>query len=233
MDSLFSKLDTEWNHIAKDPAGAAELAEVCAIAGVSSLRDVVPWVRSASDAGADAVLAALAARAASGSRLAARVLLQLLPGTCRLAARWWALGDAEERAASAVAAVYDRICRYPIDRRPRRIAANVLLDAGQDLWRAARRVGLDAEHTVAVDPQAMPAPYRGHELSAGEELCELVADAVAAGIVRADDAELILATRVGSDDLPSIARRRGAKLRTLQWRRQTAESALARAEEVA
>lgn len=230
MASLFTGLDMEWSRIADDRAVADELADVCSIAGVRSLAELVPLVRSADRDLADGVLAALARRSAAGSRPAARVLLQLLlPGTCRLAARWWALGDADERAAAAVAAVYDRICRYPIDRRPRHIAANVLLDAGQDLWRAARRVTRDAQHVVPVEPHTLPSASHEREPSAAEELCEVLAAAVAAGVVRVDDAELIVATRIRGEHFPTLACERGAKLRTLQWRRQRAERALAAA----
>ena len=69
------------------------------------------------------------------------MLLQLLlPGTRSLARRWWALGDPDERAAAAVTAVYHRIRHYPIERRPGRVAANILLDAAHELRRAVPKV---------------------------------------------------------------------------------------------
>jgi hypothetical protein len=47
--------------------------------------------------------------------------------------------------------------------------------------------------------------------------------------VTADDAELIAASRIAGTPLTTIAARRGAKLRTLQWRRKRAEALLATA----
>lgn len=233
MDSLFTQLDHDWDQLTRDPRTVEGLRVACDLAGVESPTDLVPAVRSAAPDRADQVLLHLATRSSSDD-LAARALLQaLLPGTCRLAARWWALGDAEERAACAVAAVYARIRCYPVKRRPQRIAANVLLDAGQDLWRSAKRVTREAQNTVAVDPALMPVGRTVPEPTAAEELTVLVVDAVAAGVIGAQDAELILATRVGNDALPAMAHRRGAKLRTLQWRRQVAEAALAARGEVA
>lgn len=227
MDSLFTQLDREWHHFQRDRKVVDALRPACALAGIASPGALVEVVRAATPDEADAVLLLLAAQSVDGCKIASRTLLQLLlPGTCRLAARWWALGDAEERAACAVAAVYERICRYPVDRRPRSVAANVLMDAGQDLWRAAKRATQDASHTVVVDPQMLPKARVEPEPSPGEELTWLIVDAVEGGILGVEEAQLILATRVGSDDLPAMARRLGAKLRTLQWRRQTAEATL-------
>jgi hypothetical protein len=58
------------------------------------------------------------------------------------------------------------------------------------------------------------------------ELADVLTDAVADGLVSAADAELIAASRIAGTSLSEIARRRGAKLRTLQWRRKRAEAAL-------
>lgn len=226
MPSVFDHLDDEWERLApRRPS--AELADVCAAVGAATLRDLHAWVRAASPSDSDTVLATLAQRAGS-SDTAARVLLQLLmPATCRFAASWWALGDAEERAAAAVAAVYRRIRIYPIERRPTKIAANILLDAGQDLWRAAKKASRDAAHVVSVDPLAMPLAAGGDEPHPAEVLAEVLDDAVASGLIAAGDAELIVATRIEGRRMADLAAERGAKLRTLQWRRQMAEAALA------
>jgi len=222
--SVVQRLEDEWGRLALDTSVARRLSEVCVVAGgARSLGELERFVRAADAPTADAVLAALAARAAGGDYLAARVLLQLLlPGVRRLARTWWALGDAEERAAAAVAAVYERIVRYPIARRPRRIAANILMDAGQDLRRSlARRpapqdplpTGLEAAEATSTHP--------------GIELAETLADAVGEGLVSSSDAQLIAASRIVGTPLREIALRTGAKLRTLQWRRRRAETVLA------
>jgi hypothetical protein len=137
MANVLEQLDREWQRIATSRSSTRRLGAVCALAGVASLAELERYVRTAAPEDADRILLALVERALGGEQLAARTLLQLLlPGTRNLARRWWALGDADERASAAVAAVYDRIRRYPLARRPRRIAANVLMDAASDLRRA-------------------------------------------------------------------------------------------------
>lgn len=227
METVFTQLDREWAAMTRYRSTGIELAEACALAQVATPADLVSAVRRADPAHADSVLASLARRSRAGSDTAARALLQLLlPGTCRLAARWWALGTSEERAAAAVAAVYERIHQYPIDRRPARIAANVLLDANQDLARAARKLTLECQRTAPTDPDRLVARRAEEAVSAADELRDVVDDAVAAGQVPAKWAALIVATHIEGDDLPSIARRTGIPVRTLQWRRRTAEAAL-------
>ena len=227
MASVLDQLDGEWRRTAADPAAARALADVClAAGGARTLGDVERYVRAADPAEADHVLVVLVARAVEGDELAARVLLQLLlPGARRLARTWWALGDADERAAAAVAATYDRIRRYPLARRPRRIAANILMDAASDLRRAARAAQVPASSWDATDVLhgLAPVPTTHPAL----ELADALADAVGQGLVTSDDAELIAVSRIGGTSLREVARRRGAKLRTLQWRRKRAEALLA------
>jgi hypothetical protein len=220
MFSVLDLLDREWGRLAADVDAARRLADVCAVAGgAASLGEVEAYVRAAGAASADRVLVGLVARAVEGDTLAARVLLQLLlPGVRRLARTWWALGDADERASAAVAAVYDRIRRYPVARRPARIAANVLMDAASDLRRAARATA--PGEPMPIDGLAAEDP------NPAIELADVLADAVRDGLVTAEDAELIAASRIAGTPLATIAARRGAKLRTLQWRRKRAEKLL-------
>lgn len=227
METVFSQLDREWSVFAGRRSTAAELTEACALAGVATPAELVPAMRRATPAEADSVLACLARQSNTGSDVAARALLQLLlPGTCRLASRWWALGGAEDRAATAIAAVYDRIRRYPIDRRPSRIAANILMDANQDLARMARRASAELQLTLSLDLDHMARQHAVTDPTPAEELRDVIEDAVSAGQVPAKWAALIVATHIEGDDLPSIARRTGTPVRTLQWRRRTAAAAL-------
>lgn len=227
MASVLDQLDSEWRRLSADPAVAAHLADACATAGgARSLAELERFVRAAAPAEADRVLVVLVARAVEGDDHAARALLQLLlPGARRLARTWWALGDADERAAAAVAATYDRIRRYPLARRPRRIAANILMDAASDLRRAARAAQacqVAAELDVLAQRSApAPAPHPA------VELVDALADAVGQGLVSPGDAELIAVSRIGGTSLREVAERTGAKLRTLQWRRKRAEALLA------
>ncbi|HET6949396.1 MAG TPA: hypothetical protein VFI47_03415 [Acidimicrobiales bacterium] len=227
MATVFEQLDREWTRLSRNRTAAAQLRDVCeAAGGAPDLAGIERYVRAASSADADRVLLALVTRAAEdGCHLSARVLLQLLlPGTRRLARRWWALGDPQERAAAAAMAVYHRIKTYPVAARPGRVAANVLMDAAQELRRAVPRVPLVA--VADVNAHGTPVPGPRH---AADELAEILRDAVAAGVVDADDAEIIARSRIGGDRVADLAARRGLRPRTVWDRRQRAERALAAA----
>jgi hypothetical protein len=167
------------------------------------------------------VLVALAVPAAAGGQLEARVLLHLLlPGVRRLARRWWALGDRDERAAVAVAAVWHRIRGYRLDRRPSKVAANILLDAEKELRRAATAQGAPAAEL----PPHLPAldPHR----PAAVELVDVLGSAVGDGVLSVSDAQLIAASRIAGVPLTDVAAVRRTPARTLQRRRRDAERAL-------
>jgi hypothetical protein len=230
MPSVFDTLDREWRQLASGRRAARRLADVLAVAGLDpldSLADLERHVRSASPEDADQVLLALVTRAArQDDALAARVLLQLLlPGTRNLARRWWALGDHDERAAAAVAAVYRRIRTYPVERRPGRVAANILLDAARELRRAVPR--------LVATPTAEPIAPAAHAASAGTadnaavELAEVLADAVAAGVIEHRDAQLIAQSRIAGRRIADIAVDHRLGTRALWDRRQRAERRLA------
>jgi hypothetical protein len=231
MGTVFDLLEREWVTLADDTTTARRLRDVCRRAGdARTLGDVERYVRAADPVAADEVLLELARRAVGhGDDLAARVLLQLLlPGTRNLARRWWALGDPDERAAAAVAAVYHRIRRYPIERRPGRIAANVLMDAARELRRAVARA---ATETTVPTPEPRPADHHrsaaGSGPDAAAELADVLLDAVDAGTISRADAELIAQSRIAGTRVEAIAARRGLSTRTVWARRQAAERSLA------
>jgi len=226
MSTVFDLLEREWCSLARDPGAARRLADVCRTAGgATTLAGVVTHVRGAGPEAADRVLVALVRRAVTGDALAARVLLQLLlPGTRNLARRWWALGDPDERAAAAVAAVYHRIRHYPLERRPAKVAVNVLMDAARELRRnVARSAGAICTPVADVGASA----ETGSSDPTGE-LVEVLADAVADGTISADDARLIAESRIAGARIEVLAARHGVSTRTLWARRQRAERALSR-----
>jgi hypothetical protein len=224
--NVFELLEREWVRLRRSRMAAQRLGDVCAVAGgAGSLAEVEAYVRAAGPEDADAVLLALVRRAVTGDELAARVLLQLLlPGTRNLARRWWAVGDHEERAAVAVAAVWQRICRYPVARRPGRVAANILMDAARELRRAVS----PAVVTLAADPVAPEVPVAVH---AAVELAEVLLDAVDDGVLDRDDAMLIARSRIAGHRVADIAAHHRQGARTLWDRRHRAERALATAHE--
>jgi hypothetical protein len=231
MPSVLDTLDHEWRRLCTARRAARQLADVLAVAGLDqtgSLADLERHVRAASPEDADRVLLALVTRAARHEdALAARVLLQLLlPGTRNLARRWWALGDHDERAAAAVAAVYRRIRTYPVERRPGRVAANILLDAARELRRSVPRV-VATPTAEPFGPSERPADTAAG--NAAVELAEVLRDAVAAGVIERRDAELIAQSRIAGRRIADIAGDHRLGTRTLWDRRQRAEARLAAA----
>lgn len=227
MSSVFDQLNREWEALARRRPVPPLLGELCQLVRVADPADFARAVLRADPDRADQVLARLVQETQAGVPQADRILLQLLlPGTVRLASKWWALGCIEERSAAAVSAVYSRIRRYPLVRRPRRIAANILLDASQDLSRLAKKVEADCRVLSPWDHlERDRAANAGTQ--AADELREVVEDAVTDGTIPRSGAALIIATRIQGHDLPSIAARTAVPLRTLQWRRRSAELALA------
>jgi hypothetical protein len=224
--NVFDMLEREWVGLRRSKAVGRRMGDVAAAAGgAGSLAEVEAYVRGAAPADADAVLLALVRRAVAGDQLAARALLQLLlPGTRNLARRWWALGDHEERAAAAVAAVWQRICRYPVARRPGRVAANILMDAARELRRAVPRTMV----TLSAEPASpgVEAPEPSHPAA---ELAEVLLDAVDDGVLDHEDAMLIARSRISGHRVADIAAHRRIAARTLWDRRHRAERALAAA----
>lgn len=159
---LLARLNAEWDHLATAPAtiralqrwGRSELA----LAGWPDLHVLRAAVH---DRGrperADRILAALVRCAATDGRhdqLASRVILQLLiPGAVHLARSLQPLlGDTAAAQATVFSELAIGIATYPWQRRPHRIAANLLLDCRQRISRRHRRqrletaAGLDLHH---------------------------------------------------------------------------------------
>jgi len=237
--TLFAQLERDWAALLDDPAAAGRLdawrRDDGALDPYPSWSAALAAAHDRTDpARADGILGALARRA-PGDPLAARILLgMLLPGTRALAGRLWWLGEDEERAAAAVAAVWERIRTYPYARRPARIAANVLADARQRLARAHRRDA--ARDHVPLDGEAaglLPAVPATAEPAAGEELLELLRWATAGGHLTVGQARLIAESRLADVPCDVLGARAGLHAHSLRRRRQRAERALAVAVAVA
>jgi hypothetical protein len=232
--TLFAQLDVDHARLLDCPAASAALARWRS--EDPALAPYAPWVEvqaAAHDrtdpARADRVLAALARRA-GGDQLAAQLLLGLLlPGVKALAVRLWWLVDLEERAAAAVAATFERIRTYPFERRPARIAANVLADARQQLTRAARGQLADADQVPLDDVEGtrLPSVEAAPEPSAREELLGLLRWAVRTGALTVDQARLIGASRLADVPCEVLGEQVGLGAHSLRRRRQRAERALA------
>ena len=168
----------------------------------------------------NAILAALL-RQARTDPLAARVVLQaLLPGLKGLAGRLLLeAGEREELWSLLLARAWEEIRTYPLEQRPRRIAANLLLDTAHATLaelanERARRAPRDA--TAANTPAA----------SEVGEVEVVLARAVRAGALSRSEARLILRTRIEGVPLARLAARAGGGYDALRIRRQRAERRL-------
>lgn len=172
----------------------------------------------------DAVLRALLARARS-EPIAGRLLLHaLLPGLKALARRALAGADEREELWSALLAIaWERIRSYPLERRPRRIAANLLLDTLRPTLRAMRaaRAG---ELSTALESRELRPVWPTTAEDGGADA--LLGEAVAAGALTGQEAELVAVTRFDGVPLAHIATATGASYNTVKVRRQRAERRL-------
>jgi DNA-directed RNA polymerase specialized sigma24 family protein len=178
--------------------------------------------RSAPGERQDRVLRALVSRAGADAVAGRLVLHALLPGLKRLSARLLVdTRDQEELWSTLLACAWQRIRGYPVERRPRRVAANVLLDTLHDAVAAHRRAVRDRAELDVVP--AWLAPTRPQADSDIEAVTER---AIRAGAITAAEAELILCTRIDGVSLASLARSEGVSYDALRVRRRRAERRL-------
>lgn len=169
----------------------------------------------------DAALRALLMRAQS-EPLAGRVVLEaMLPGLKKLAGRLLIdARDREELWSVLLACAWERICAYPVARRPRRIAANLLLDCLRGTLAALAQVRRDPVALACKLPRELVA------VPAEDGVDDLLDGAVAAGAVSRDEAELILATRTDDVSLRAFAETEGTSFAMVRQRRSRAERRL-------
>jgi DNA-directed RNA polymerase specialized sigma24 family protein len=221
-------LDADWRREARSPrlcrGFAAWRAAEPALARFADVVSLQRFLRNPTSAAeSDAVLCALLARARQ-EPLAARVVLQMIaPGLKRLAGHM--LTNAYERDelwSALLAAAWEQIRRYPLKRRRRRVAANLLLDAMHAaLAEIARRHPNGSELAAASSLQS------AREVCASErDVDALLACAVRGGAVSDQEAEVILESRIDGVSLAEIACAQGVSYNTMKLRRQRAERRL-------
>jgi DNA-directed RNA polymerase specialized sigma24 family protein len=232
MPQFLDRLDDEWLHLARSPRAVRALADWAsdsALRDFANLEEVVAEIqRRGQPAESDRILLALLRRAAVDNLAAQTVLRALMPGLKSLMSAYRLTGDPEEVATAVVEAAFERIRRYPCDRRPARVAANLLHDTRQVLWRDGCR---ERRLRLATQPLTEPAvsaiASAPQDRSSTDELVDLVAEAVRLGRVRPCGARLILLTRVLDVRIEELAEETATKALTLRKRRQRAEAALA------
>ncbi len=208
---LFRALDADWTNTCRSRTrGTIPCAwrDDAVLHGFERLDELIAAVRAGchDPEATDQILAALARRVATDD-LAARALLQaVLPGLWNVAKR---LGHArvdDELEADVLMEATDRIRTYPIERRPRAIAANITWDVFGRIYRRRHRpqpATLSLEtHDIEQRPNdAAPDP--------SVEVVSLIADARSRRRLADADAQLLLAIAVGDDTIRARAAREG------------------------
>jgi hypothetical protein len=237
MRQFLDLLNDEWQYLAHSPEAARALARWSQGKELGAFVDLHQLVAEIQRRGhpeeSDRLLLALLRRAPSDDLAARTVLHAMMPGLKSLMSAYQLTAVPEEVSTAVVEAAFERIRRYPCDRRPARVAANLLNDTRQVLWRASVR-----ERRLRLATEPITEPITGATMdrrladlrtrpSATDELVDLVVEAVRLGHVERSGARLILLTRVLDASVEELAHEMDVKAPTLRKRRIRAEAALA------
>lgn len=218
-------LDRDWRRLVRTVLPARLRVWGQAEPGLSRFGDgprLIAFLRGgASAASKDEVLRSLV-RIARDDPLAARVVLEaLVPGLARLAERViFEERDRDELWALILGHAWRQIRSYPLARRPRKIAANLILETRRaalaDFTRERRRRSELTPRPLTAVATAPPEP----------DVEALLRRAVAAGAISRGESELVLRTRIDGVPLQRIAAEEGVAYHTLNVRRLRAEKRL-------
>jgi len=144
---ILERLDLEWEQIARGPAARRALRRWAVTSpSLADFASIAALVEKVNERGhpeeSDAVLLALL-QVAPVDDLAGRTVLQaMMPAVKNLTAKFTPCGawSSEETAAVVVAAMWERIRRYPVERRPKKVSANLSLDTRQTVWRTGHKL---------------------------------------------------------------------------------------------
>jgi hypothetical protein len=214
---LFNALDREWAVLVISPAIRSALRRWSNDPVLASYHDLAALIRALRRGARDPehtnqILASLIRRA-PGDDLAARAALQaLIPGLVNVTKRLSGVVVDEDVEAEVLAEAFARIRNYPLVRRPRAIAANVIQDVFGRVYRSRRRA---EDHWADAAPPVEPLP------DPSVQICALVDDALRARRLRHCDADLLLSIAIGHDTLAGRAQREGVTYRAMheRWRR--------------
>jgi hypothetical protein len=183
---------------------------------------LIAFLRSDAPAASKDELLRSLVRLARDEPLAARIVLEALaPGLTRLAERViFDERDRDELWALILGHAWRQIRSYPLERRPSKIAANLILET--------RRAALAEFTRDRRSRRELPPRPLGECVAepASADVDRLLARAVAAGAISADEAELILTTRIDEVPLRQLAAEQNVAYHTLNVRRLRAEKRL-------
>ncbi|MGH9214054.1 MAG: hypothetical protein ACRD2C_25805 [Acidimicrobiales bacterium] len=194
-----------------------------ALAGLDPARVVaLLHDRTGDPARRDGLMAALLRLARIDGDAGVLLVVCLLPGVKARLRRHGRGLEAGEAASMMVDALWGRIARYRLDRRPARIAANLLDDTLADFIAARDRQRAWANWTVLGDV----ADDRPAETEGPGSVAVVFHDAQRAGVVSAAETALIDVTRLVGVPVPAVARHLGVSTAAAHKRRQRAEARL-------
>jgi hypothetical protein len=213
--NAIAQLDRDWNATA-DRTVAEALSrwqqQEPVLGRFSGPRQLLGFLHTAGVDDSDEPLLALLTLAAS-DRLAGRLVLQaFLPALKTLSQRIiQPAGRSDEVWELLFFYAWEAICGYPTATRRRSVAANLVLQVLHDTTRALRREN---------DRGAVQTPVPTTDAQA------LVLAAADAGVIAADEAELVLRTRFDGERLRRVAETDGVSYTALRMRRLRAERRL-------
>jgi len=206
---IFGQLIDEWARLCQLPSTARQLARwgatEDALAGFTSLQELVTGIDEGTREEDDAWLGALIRLAQTGQTMAGRTVLQaMLPKLTRFAHTTRPTSEStepEDHRHVIVATFWTVLAGYPIHRRPSRVAAGLALDTLHALTADTRAAAVEFPVPAdALDPVAggqaeheKPAPEAG-ELSSDADLLEVIAWGIDSGVLSGEDAAVL--TRV-------------------------------------
>jgi DNA-directed RNA polymerase specialized sigma24 family protein len=183
---------------------------------------LIAFLRSDAPAASKDELLRPLVRLARDEPLAARVVLEALaPGLTRLAERViFDERDRDELWALILGHAWRQIRSYPLERRPSKIAANLILETRRAALAEFTR---DRRYRRELPPRPL-----GERVGApaSADVDTLLARAVAAGALSAEEAQLIVRTRIDEVPLRQLAAEQDVAYHTLNVRRLRAERRL-------
>jgi hypothetical protein len=197
--TTLARFDADWSRCADAPL-AAPLSLTAQEALERARTDGDPW------------LARLIAATQAGDELAGRCVVQAVLGRLSgVAAR-----NSRLTLDELIGALWLRVRSYPLDRRPRAIASNLVLDARKDALRELRPLA-----------QVVPTQPRRHAVAA-----RLLEDAVRIGVIDAGIGEVMSSVYLLGLSGEAVAERHGVTPTTVRWRCSAGMRRLAQAREL-
>jgi hypothetical protein len=231
---LSARWNAEWAQICRSRRVAARLrqalAEIVTFHTLDDLLDRCGRDRSVPMAEADEVLAHVVALGATDDDAARVVVQRILPGIVNVAARRsrQSAGDRQALFDELMSALWELVRTYPLDRRPTKIAVNLLRDA--EYMTCVRPYRLRSVDTVPLDhqldrPAQLDARLLGEFIDPTDEVVDLLALGKAAGLADSD-LRLLSELHVRGRRVDDLAYELGVTSRTIRNRRHAAIAGL-------